>query len=105
MGGFGGVIQKPASGAKSVGHGFLGGEGFRGHHEEGRFRIQAFQCLGDVGTVDVGNEMNGQAIYSIGPQCFGDHYRTQIRTADADIDNVGNLFSGIPFPFSGDYPI
>ena len=47
--------------------------------------------------------MHGQMIF-IRTQGFGHHVRTQIRTADTDIDNIGNGFAGITFPFTRNNP-
>ena len=50
-----GMIQEPLAGRMGIGHGFLCGKCLGGDHKQGGFRIQRFQGLGNMGTVDVGN--------------------------------------------------
>lgn len=45
------------AGGRGIGHRLDGGEGLRGDDEERGFRIEEFQRVGDMGAVDVGNEV------------------------------------------------
>ncbi len=59
----GGLAQRlrdPGAGAGGVGHGLLGGEGFRGDDEQGAGRVERGERVGDVGAVHIGDEMRAQ---------------------------------------------
>ncbi len=96
-----GMPQEPVAGAQCVGHGLLSGEGLGGHQEQGGFRIDLLQGLGDVGAVDVGDKVHLQVIL-VGAQGFGDHDGTEIGTADADVDHMLDRLAGVTFPLAGD---
>jgi hypothetical protein len=51
-----------------------------------------------MGSIDVGYEMNPQALLSIGLKRLGDHQRTEIRTADTDVDHITNRQAAITEP-------
>ena len=84
-----------------VGHGFLGGEGFRRDQEQGGFRVHRFQHFGDMGAIDVRYKVHIEVVF-IRTQRFGHHERAEVRTADTDIHYVSNRFTGIAFPATGD---
>ena len=94
--------EEPRLGGFRVCHRFLRRERFRRDDKERRFRIELFERFGDMSSVDVGNEV-GRNIRLIGRQRFADHARTEIGTSDSDVDDVGNRFARIPFPFSASY--
>ncbi|MNS94121.1 hypothetical protein D3C72_1283270 [compost metagenome] len=84
-----------------VGHGFLRGEGFRRNQEQGGFWIHFFQHFGDVGTIDVRDEVHVQMVF-VRAQRFGHHEGAEVRAADTDVDHVGDRFAGVAFPAAGD---
>ncbi len=59
-----------------VSQGLLGGKGFGSNEKQGRFRVEAFEGFSQVGSIDVGYEMNPQPLLSIGLERLGDHQRT-----------------------------
>lgn len=85
-------FQEPVARAVGVGHGFLGGEGFRGHQEQCSFRVHVLQHFGDVGTIDVGDKVHVEMIF-VWTQRFGHHERAEVRTADTDVHHVGDGFA------------
>ncbi|SVK52092.1 Uncharacterised protein [Acinetobacter baumannii] len=95
------AAQEPVARAVGVGHGFLSGEGFGRHQEQRGFRVQRLQRFGDVGAVDVGDEVHVQVVF-IRAQRFGHHVRAEIRTADADVHHVGDRLAGVAFPLTAD---
>jgi hypothetical protein len=93
--------EEPVAGRVGVGQRFLRGEGLRGDDEEGGLGRERFQRLGDVGAVDVGDEMGVQALLRVGLERLGDHDRPEVGAADADVDEVGDRLAGVALPFAG----
>ena len=83
-------LDQPGPRRQRVGNRFLGGEGLRGDDEQRRLRGQRLQCLGDVGAIDIGDEVHVQPRLVIGLQCLGDHHRAKVGAADADVDDIGD---------------
>jgi len=71
-----GRLEEPALGGVGVGAGLGGGECLGGDQEEGGLRVGVLEGLGDVGTVNVGNEVELHVGVAIGLQGLGDHDRT-----------------------------
>ena len=94
-------FQEPVARAVGVGHGFLGGEGFRGHQEQGAFRVHFFQHFSDVSPIDVRNKVHLQMIF-VRAQRLSHHERTEVGAADTDVHHVSNGLAGIAFPLTGD---
>ncbi|MNL44867.1 hypothetical protein D3C87_1674690 [compost metagenome] len=92
--------QEPVTRAVGVGHGFLGGEGFGRHQEQGGFWIDVFQHFGDVGAIDVRDKVHIEVRF-VRTQRFGHHERAEVRATDTDVHHVGNRFAGIAFPAPG----
>jgi len=90
--------QEPGTRRVGVKHGFSGDEGFRGHDEQGRFRIDLRQGRFHVVPVDVGHKMHFQARIGIRAQRQASHFRTQVRAADADVDDVANWLARVAEP-------
>ena len=51
----------------------------------------SFQRLGDMGAVDVGDEVGARAVLAVGLEGFGDHDGAEVGAADADVDEVGDF--------------
>ncbi len=81
-------LRDPGPRARRIGHGLLGGEGLGRDDEQGARRIERGQRVGDVGAIDIGDEMGAQFGRSEGRQGAGRHGRAEIGAADADIDDV-----------------
>ena len=69
--------------------GLLRGEGLRGDHEQCGGGWDHGQGLSDVRGIDVGDEVDAQAALLIRPQGTGHHERSEVRSADPDVDDVG----------------
>ena len=52
------------------------------------------------GAIDVRDEVHGKAFVAVGLERFADHQRTQVRAADADIDDVGDRAAGAADPLA-----
>ncbi len=72
-----------------IGHGFLGREGLGGDHEEGLGRVEIPGLFNKISGVDVGDEPHIRAVVKRS-EGLGDHHRTEIRAADADVDDGAN---------------
>ena len=70
--------HQPFPGAGGVGHGLQGGEGLAGHHKERAAGIEPFQDGGEVGAVDIGDEMNSQIGMLPGRKSPYCHARTEV---------------------------
>src|ERR1700728_2697853 len=91
-------FQEPVPRRMGIGHRLLRRKGL-GSDEKQRFlRRDLFERLYDLGAVDIGNEMRFHPRYPIRPERFGNHDRTEIAAADADIDDVFDLLAGITLP-------
>src|SRR5690606_7320747 len=60
-----------------------------------RGRVEISQNVIQLSTIDIRNKMYLELRQAIGLQCFRDHYRTEIGTTDADIDDIGNWQTGV----------
>ncbi len=63
--------------------------------------LEDFELLGDVGAIDVGDEMDAQAGLAVGLEGLGDHDRAEVGAADADVDDIGDRLAGISLPLAG----
>ena len=84
-----------------VGHGFLRGEGFGRDNEEGFGGIQPPQRFGQVGAVDVGYKYHMEGALAVALERLVGHHRTEVGTADANIDDILNGLAGMAFPVAG----
>jgi len=90
--------QRPVAGAVRVRHGLQGGESLRGHDEQRLDRIQAAHRLGEVGSIDVGDEAECHVGRAVVAQRLVCHHRPQVRPADADVDHVADALARVPLP-------
>ena len=95
-----GCFEKPFARRMSVGQRFLRRESFRRHDKKRRFRRKILQRFGDVGAVDIGNEMRVEPFLRVGFERLGHHDRTEIGAADTDVDKVGDRLARVTFPLS-----
>jgi hypothetical protein len=84
------VLLEPLACRTRVGHGLQRREGLGSDKEQGVLRTQAAQHRGQFMPVDVGDEMEALAFGAIRLQRKHSHLRTQVRAADADVDDVGD---------------
>jgi hypothetical protein len=76
-------------GGAGVGHGLLGGEGFRADDEERAGGIKVHHGVGEVGAIHIGDEMHAQARFAEGAERARRHGGAKVRAADADIHHIG----------------
>ena len=81
--------RRSSAGAEcGIGHGLDGGEGLRRDDEQGGRRIEPRDGIGEMRAVDIRDEMAARAVV-IGRQRQGDHDGSEVRAADADVDDIG----------------
>lgn len=83
-----------------VGQGFQRVEGFAGDDKQRRAWIQAGQRAGQIGAVQIGDEMYIDVGLLLGGERLHDHARAEIRAADAEIYHVGDVFAGEAAPLA-----
>ncbi len=59
-------------------------------------RVERGQRVGDVGAIDIGDEMGAELGGSEGRQSAGGHGRAEVGAADADIDDIGEASPRAP---------
>ena len=79
--------QEPVPGRRRVGQRLEGGEGLGADDEQRGLRVEVVGGGVEVDRVDVGDEATGQARLGVVGQGHGGHGRTEVRTADADVDD------------------
>ncbi len=93
------ACEQPGAGGCGIHHGFLGREGFGGDDKKGFCRIQVAGLFIEVRAIDVGDKTDAEMRIGIEAQGFTSHGGTEVRPADADIENVADGLSGVAFPF------
>ena len=83
-------LEAPGTRRFGVGDGLLGGEGLGRDHEQGGGGIERAKRLGQLGTVDIGDEVHAQSRVLVGAQRLAHHLRPETRTADADAHHIGD---------------
>ena len=89
-----------------VRHGFKSRECLGSNDEERFFDVHLLERLGHVSAVDVRNKVDfrrsfaSNRLFCIRLQSFGDHHRTEVRTADTDVDNVLDGLAGVAQPLA-----
>jgi hypothetical protein len=90
--------KEPSPRRMSVGDRLLRRKGLRSDDEERRGRIEVLDGLGDMRTVYVRDEMNRKVVRAIRLERLGHHDGSEIRAANADVDDVANALSGVTEP-------
>ena len=91
-----GFDQPPPRGM-GVRHGLEGGEGLRRHHEQGAGGIEPREGRGQMRAVDVGDEVRSRSA-GMERERTAYHAGAEIRSADADVDDVGDAPAGVAAP-------
>ena len=102
-------LQTPGPGRIGVGRCLLSGEGLRRDHEQGRCRVQAVECLDELGAIHIGDEMHPQIVALVGAQRLADHPGTETGPADTDADDIADWSARMSEPaalahFVGKHP-
>ena len=97
--------QQPVARGMRVGHGLERGEGLGGDDEQRLGGIEIVHRLGEVGAVDIGDEAEGHGPLAVVLQRFVGHDGAEIRSADADIDDIADALAGMPRPGASAQPI
>ena len=58
------------------------------------------QRFREVGRVDVRHVVDAKPFLPVGPQGLRDHHGPEIRTPDADVDDVGDALTRVPCPLA-----
>ena len=94
--------QEPLLRRRRIGDGLLRRERLGCDNEEGGLCVQRLQRLGQVGAVDVGDEVDiGAGL--VGLQGLGDHEGAEVGAADPDVDHIRDGFARVACPRAGDY--
>jgi len=110
-----GLLKEPSLGRVGVGGGLGGGEGLGSDEEESGLGVGVLEGLGDVCTVNVGDEVKLHVVSTVVLESLGDHDRAavdvnwchsidadhiQIRTTNTNVDNGSKLLSSVSLPLS-----
>ena len=80
-------------------HRFQSRKRFRSHDKERFFNVHFLEGFGHVSAVDIGNKIDFGRIFAVSGfvcirlQRFGDHHRTKIGTADADVHHITDFLA------------
>jgi hypothetical protein len=97
--------QQPVTRGMRVGHGLQRGEGLGGDDEQRLRGIEIAHRLGEIRTVDVGDEAEGHGPLAVVLERFVGHDRPEIRPADADIDHIADALARMALPGAAAQPI
>ena len=61
--------------------------------------------LRESGPIDVGHKAERHPATCEAPERMKGHFRAEIRSADADVDDILDALSGVAFPFSGPHAV
>ena len=95
------AVQQPVPGRGGIGQGLEGGEGLGADHEEGGGRIEVVGRRVQVDRVDIGDEPADQIGRGVVGQGLGGHGRSQVRAANADVDDGPDALPGGTDPGTG----
>lgn len=93
-------IQKPAARRLGIEHGFKRCKRFGSDDKQRGFGIDFIKNRFQIVSVHVRDEMNGQTFYMKMTQRLRRHSRTEVRSANTDVDDIGDLLAGKSLPFS-----
>ena len=83
------LSRHPRLGRVGIGHGFDCGKGLGGDDDQRRLGVQTFQRIRDMRAIDVRDEVHARSVV-IRCQHQHRHGRTEVRSADANIHNIGD---------------
>ena len=89
-------VNQPFAAGSGIGKRFNGRKGLGRNDKQRRLGINLVQNLGTGRSVNIGNEIAVDILGPVFAQSLAGHNRPQVRTADAYIDDIGQLFAGLP---------
>ncbi len=92
------VANEPVAQRVRVGHGFLRRKRLRDDHGQRRLGIDLFEHALQIGAVDVRDEVALELRIGEVMQRMRHHLRAEVRTADADIDDMPDRFARMADP-------
>ena len=93
--------ERPLAGRGGIGHGLQRGKCLGRNDEERLSGVEVVGGLGEVGAVHIGDEAEGERAVGVVAQGLVGHHGSEIRAADADIDDVFDALAGMAFPLAG----
>ena len=90
-------VDQPFAAGFGIGQGFYRGKGFGCDDKKCRFGIYFVQNFGAGRAVNVGDKVGVNILCLVFLQGLDRHFGTEIRTADTDVDNIGQFFAGMAF--------
>ncbi|GMR55918.1 hypothetical protein PMAYCL1PPCAC_26113, partial [Pristionchus mayeri] len=101
VGGRGSLGEEPLLGCLCIRDRLLSRERFRRNDEESCLRRETRGHLNDVCSIDVADEVDLGADLVVA-QGLSHHQRTQIRSSDADVDDISDLLASVASPGARD---
>ena len=95
--------ENPVARSLRVGHRFQRREGLAGDDEHGAARVEAGQHAGQIGAVEIGDEVDVDVGLLEGGQGMRRHAWPKVGSANADIDDIGDAFTRKTAPLSAVY--
>src|SRR4051812_13787733 len=89
------ALHGPTASAVGVGHGLQSCESLRRDDKKGFRGIKIAHRFGEVGTVDVGDKTEVDRAITVILQCLVGHHRTQVGSADSNVDDVADSLPGM----------
>lgn len=95
--------EEPVPRALRVGNGLLGSECLTSDDEQGGLGVRDTQSLGQVRSVDVGDEVSCQITLGVRLEGLSDHDGSEIRTTDTDVDDGVDSLASVSLPGTAAY--
>lgn len=92
--------KRPLAGRGGIGHGLQRGKCLGGNDKERLGGVEVVGGLGEVGAVHIGDESEGERAVGVVAEGLVGHHGTEIRAADANIDDVLDALAGVAFPLA-----
>lgn len=89
-------VNQPFAAGSGIGKRFNGRKGLGRNDKQRRLGINLVQNLGTGRSVNIGNEIAVDVLGPVFAQSLAGHNRPQVRTADAYIDDIGQLLPVCP---------
>lgn len=91
-------LEEPFLRRLGIRDGLLGSERLGGDDEQRALGIARAHSLGEMGTIDVRNEVSREVALRVILQRLGDHHRSEIGATDTDVDDGVDRLASISLP-------